>query len=99
MLVLSRKLNQNILIGDHIVVKVLKLGLESIRLGVEAPTEIPVHRQEVYDEIRQSNQHAIAQSEQVLPKVQPKTRRRREAAAFGHSAPTPVEATTTTANV
>jgi carbon storage regulator len=75
MLVLTRKLNENILIGDDIVVKVLKMGLESIRIGIQAPSDIPVHRQEIYEEIRSSNQQAVTEHGQALPKIKPKTRR------------------------
>lgn len=75
MLVLSRKLNENILIGDQIVVKVLKLGLDSIRLGIEAPPDVPVHRQEIYDEIRRNNENAVTAPELTLPRVKQKIRR------------------------
>ena len=75
MLVLTRKLNENILIGDDIVVKVLKMGLESIRLGIQAPSDVPVHRQEIYEEIRSSNQQAVTDHGQALPKIKPKARR------------------------
>jgi len=75
MLVLSRKLNENIMIGDQIVVKVLKLGLDSIRIGIEAPSHIPVHRQELYEEICRTNQKALAHVGQPLPKVKRKVRR------------------------
>jgi carbon storage regulator len=52
MLVLSRTLHQSIVINDHIVVTVLGVRGDTVRLGVEAPGEIPVHRQEVYEKIR-----------------------------------------------
>ncbi len=75
MLVLTRKLNENILIGDDIVVKVLKMGLESIRIGIQAPSDVPVHRQEIYEEIRNSNQQAVTEHGQALPKIKQKARR------------------------
>ncbi len=52
MLVLSRKLNQSIIINDHIVVTVLGVKGDRVRLGIEGPGEIPVHRQEVYEKIQ-----------------------------------------------
>ena len=49
MLVLSRKLNQSIIINYDIVVTVLRVQGDTVRLGIEAPVEIPVHRHEVYE--------------------------------------------------
>ena len=47
MLVLSRKLGEKIVIGDNIVVTVVKIDRNQIRIGIEAPTDIPVYRQEI----------------------------------------------------
>jgi carbon storage regulator len=55
MLVLSRKKNENILIGDNIVITVVDVRGDKVRLGIQAPNEIPVHRQEVYEAIRTQN--------------------------------------------
>ena len=52
MLVLTRKTNQSIMIGDHIEVSVLSASGEKIRLGIEAPRDVPVFRKEVYLEIQ-----------------------------------------------
>ncbi len=52
MLVLSRKPNESIVINDNVVVKVLGVRGDTVRLGIEAPGEIPVHRQEVYEKMR-----------------------------------------------
>ena len=52
MLVLSRKLNESIVINDNIVVTVLGVKGDRVRLGIEAPGEIPVHRQEVYEKMQ-----------------------------------------------
>ena len=49
MLILSRKLNEQIVIGDQIVITVVAIRGGNVRLGIDAPTEVPVHRQEVYD--------------------------------------------------
>jgi len=48
MLVLSRGLNQRIRVGDDVVITVLKVVGNKVRLGVEAPKEVPVHREEVW---------------------------------------------------
>lgn len=59
MLVLSRKLNQNIVIDGRIVVKFVQRDGNSIRIGITAPPDVPVHRQEIYEEIRQTNLAAM----------------------------------------
>ena len=58
MLVFTRRRRQTIRIGDGIEVQVLRIGRDGVRLGVVAPAEIPVHRQEVYDQIREANRTA-----------------------------------------
>ena len=55
MLVLTRKLNQSIVIGDDIEVVVLEVRGEQVRLGIKAPKTVMVHRKEVYDQIREEN--------------------------------------------
>ena len=52
MLVLSRKQNESIFIDDHIVVTVLSIQGDKVRIGIDAPREMPVHRQEVYERIQ-----------------------------------------------
>jgi carbon storage regulator len=54
MLVLTRKSNQSIMIGDDIEVSVLAIMGEKVRIGIEAPRSVPVFRKEVYVEIQQS---------------------------------------------
>jgi carbon storage regulator len=53
MLVLTRKSNQSIMIGDDIEVSVLAIMGEKVRIGIEAPRSVPVFRKEVYLEIQQ----------------------------------------------
>lgn len=52
MLVLSRKKNESIVINNDITVVVVEIRGDKVRLGVEAPKEVPVHRREVYDAIK-----------------------------------------------
>ena len=54
MLVLSRKKNESIVIDDRIKIVVVEIRGDKVRLGVEAPKEVPVHRQEVYEAIKRS---------------------------------------------
>lgn len=56
MLVLSRHRDESIMIGDEIVVTVVDIRGDKVRLGIEAPTQIPVHRQEIYDAIQREKE-------------------------------------------
>lgn len=57
MLVLSRKRDERIVIGDNIVITVVEVRGDKVRLGIEAPSEVPVHRQEVIDAMRRDSDH------------------------------------------
>lgn len=54
MLVLSRKKNESIVINDNIRIVVVEIQGDKVRLGIEAPKDVPVHRQEVYEAIKSS---------------------------------------------
>ena len=58
MLVLSRQRDETIMIGDNIEVTVVDIRGDKVRLGINAPKEIAVHRKEVYDAIRRENKAA-----------------------------------------
>ena len=64
MLVLSRKKNESIVINDDITIVVVEIRGDKVRLGVEAPKEVPVHRNEVYEAIRRSQQEGDAAAPQ-----------------------------------
>ena len=55
MLILTRKIGESILIGDNITIKVVETGKNSVRIGIDAPRDITVLRQEVFDTIQQEN--------------------------------------------
>lgn len=52
MLILSRKVNESIVIDDNIVITVVEVNRGKVRIGIEAPSKIPVHRKEVLEEIK-----------------------------------------------
>ena len=56
MLVLSRKKNESIIIRDDIVITVVDVRGDKVRLGIDAPKDVPVHRREVYDRIKEAEQ-------------------------------------------
>jgi carbon storage regulator len=56
MLVLSRKKNESIVINNDITIVVVEIRGDKVRLGVEAPREVPVHRREVYDAIQRTTE-------------------------------------------
>lgn len=59
MLVLKRKKEESIVIGQNIVVKIVSVEDGTVKLGIEAPGHIGVYRQEVYEKIRQTNKEAL----------------------------------------
>jgi carbon storage regulator len=68
MLVLTRKSNQSIMIGDEIEVSVLSVIGEKVRIGIQAPRAVPVYRREVYIEIQRENAAGVAAA---LPLIEP----------------------------
>ncbi len=73
MLVLSRKIGESIVISGNIVVKIMRVEGEVVKLGIQAPAEVPVHRQEVYEEIQRNNQEALTRKRPLAPKLSGKT--------------------------
>ena len=60
MLVLSRQRDESIIIADNIKITIVDIRGDKVRLGIDAPKEIPVHRQEVFDAIQRENDEASA---------------------------------------
>jgi carbon storage regulator len=58
MLVLSRQRDESIMIGDRVVVTIVDIRGDKVRIGIQAPNEIPVHRQEVYEAIRREGRRS-----------------------------------------
>ena len=69
MLILSRKLNECIVIDSRIIVKVVRVEGQIVKLGIQAPQDVPVHRQEIYDEIQRNNQEALTRMRMELPRL------------------------------
>lgn len=68
MLVLTRKVQQSIVIGDDIEVVVLEVRGEQVRLGIRAPKDVTVHRKEIYTQIHEENTGATEANPEDLPK-------------------------------
>jgi len=58
MLVLSRQLDEKIIIGESIVITVVEIRRGLVRLGIDAPRDVPVHREEVYNAIKEAEQNS-----------------------------------------
>jgi len=69
MLILSRKPDESIIIDGRITVRVMRLEGDVVKLGIDAPRDVPVHRQEVYEEIQRSNKEAVTDSHPPLPQL------------------------------
>ena len=69
MLILSRKLGESIVIDGRIVVKIVRVDGDTVKVGIDAPGEVPIHRQEVYQEIRRNNEEALTEKHGHLPRL------------------------------
>lgn len=67
MLVLTRRAGETIRIGDQIVVRVIEIQRGQVRVAIDAPREIPVHREEIYQLVQQENRRAAAAADRVDP--------------------------------
>ena len=68
MLVLSRKRDESIVIAGNITITVVDIRGDKVRLGIVAPSEVPVHRREVYDAIKRDQAAAPAEAPATAPK-------------------------------
>ncbi len=69
MLILSRKINETVVIDGRILVRVVRVDGDVVKLGIQAPKDVPVHRLEVYDEIQRANQEALTKGRPALPNL------------------------------
>lgn len=63
MLVLTRKRDESIIIGDNVRVTVVDVRGDQVKIGIDAPRSVPVHREEVYQEIQQGHRRAVPGTE------------------------------------
>lgn len=69
MLVLSRKLNESILIGDEIEIRVTRVEGDTVKLGIEAPRHLAIYRDEVYRQMKDANFGAVRKPGQSMPRL------------------------------
>ena len=69
MLVLSRKTNESIVIDGNITVSVLRVDHDNVRIGIEAPLEIPVLRKEIYEAIKTNNEMAAGSAKRKVKQI------------------------------
>ena len=84
MLILSRKVNESVVIDGKIIVKIVRVDGEVVKVGIEAPKDVPVHRQEIYAEIQAANREAAATDRAALPPL-PRVVRSNAAASVNKS--------------
>jgi carbon storage regulator len=70
MLVLSRKCDQSLILGEDITITVLGIEGDRVKLGIRAPRSVPVLREEVYEQLRVANQGAASTTTTLRPSIQ-----------------------------
>lgn len=78
MLILSRKPGETVVIDGRIRVRVIRVEGDVVKIGIDAPAEVSIHRQEVYDEIQRSNQEAVTSEQPIVPRILRKNRAKQE---------------------
>ncbi len=73
MLVLTRKPGESIVIDGRITVKIVRLEGDAVKVGVEAPADVPIHREEIYREIQRNNRAALTHGRAPVPKLRSAT--------------------------
>jgi carbon storage regulator len=66
MLVVTRRVDEAIVIGDGIEVRVLRVGKSGVRLGISAAPDVPVHRREIYDAVSATNRNAAVPDDTLV---------------------------------
>lgn len=66
MLILTRRVGENVIVGDDIVISVIEVRGDAVRIGIQAPRSVSVHREEVYQELQRANQAAAVASDEAI---------------------------------
>ena len=74
MLILTRKVNQKLIINDNIEVVILESYKNTVKLGVKAPNNVQIYREEIYNEIKKSNKQAKNYDLESISNLKPKTK-------------------------
>ena len=74
MLVLTRRPGESIVVGEDIVVTVIEIKGGQVRIGIDAPRDVDVYREEIYEQVRQENLSAIANVDEIRQAVQDQQR-------------------------
>ncbi len=69
MLILARKLNESIMIGDKVEISIIDIKGDQVKLGIQAPKNVKIYRQEVYQAIQAENRAAAQSNPGELPKI------------------------------
>ncbi len=72
MLILTRKINQKLIINDNIEIVILESYKNSVKIGVSAPSNVQIYREEIYNEIKKSNKQAIGIDVDSISEIMPK---------------------------
>jgi carbon storage regulator len=68
-LILTRRIGEKVIVGDDVVISILDVRGDSVRIGIQAPREMSVHREEVWLELRRANEQAAASTETAVDAV------------------------------
>lgn len=66
MLILTRRVGESIVVGDDITVTVFEVRGDAVRIGIDAPRSVQVHREEVYEELKRANEQAVSPSDEAI---------------------------------
>ena len=69
MLILTRRVGENVIVGDDIVISVIEVRGDAVRIGIQAPRSVSVHREEVYRELQRANELAASTSDAAIGAV------------------------------
>ena len=69
MLILTRRVGENVIVGDDIVISVLEVRGDAVRIGVQAPRSVSVHREEVWLELQRANEKAASPDEAAVAEL------------------------------